>query len=319
MQKSNNTGSSETIRETNLERFCLQHYIAHGTPMHRPKPDIGFLEWFIGFFEAEGSFTTWSDHNTERRRFCIDITQKDPQLMYKIRTKLGFGRVTTFSKKDHTGLFAKYYVEDRKNLERLIYLFDGQFVTKHKQMQFQAWLAKLIQQRLDCNRPVYKISAAQTNQASFQTAWLAGFLEGDGGFWVSSKSFLYTKKTGEQSFRLKMKFYVTQEYPDILNQIRDCLGYLKPKKLHRLTNGHTSKLYYRFETGKLEDHLKLDSYLKTYQFLGNRSITLKRWSRLLNYRIYDYPVTTKSTQKIRRLIMATKNQSTLACRGQSKF
>ena len=303
MKKSNYTGSSETIRETNLERFCFQHYIAHGTPMHRPKPDIEFLEWFIGFFEAEGSFTSWSGNNSQTKRFRIDITQKDPQLMYKIRTKLGFGRVTIFVQKGRK--YGRYYVEDKKNLERIIYLFDGQLVTKHKQMQFHIWLAKLNEQRCNRGHSVYKISNLQKNQASFQTAWLAGFLEGDGGFWVSSKSFLYTKKNGEQSFRLNMKFYVTQEFDDILDQISDCFGY--QKKLSRLTNGHTQKLYYRFETKKLDDHLKIDSYLKTYKFQGKRSITLKRWSRLLNYRIYNYPVTTKSLNKITRLIMATKN------------
>lgn len=305
MKKSNNIGSSETIRETNLERFCFQHYITHGTPMHRPKPDIEFLEWFIGFFEAEGSFTSWQGSNSRTNRFRIDITQKDPQLMYKIRTKLGFGRVTIFSKKDRKGLFARYYVEDKKNLERIIYLFDGQFVTEHKQMQFQDWLAKLNEQRRDQGKSIYEMTHSQKNRASFQTAWLAGFLEGDGGFWVSP-NFLYTKKTGEQSFKLRMKFYVTQEFADVLNQISDCLGYQRRKKLYQLTNGHTSKNYYRFETSQLQDHLKIDSYLKMYKFLGKRSITLKRWSRLLNYRIYNYPVTPKSIKKIIRLIEASK-------------
>ena len=134
-------------------------------------------------------------------------------------------------------------------------------------MQFENWLTKLNQQRHNQGRQTYKMQIPN-NQVSFQNAWLAGFLEGDGGFWVSN-SFLYTSKTGEQSFSLRMKFYVTQEFADVLDQISDCLQYQKPKKLYRLTNGHTSKLYYRFETNKLDDHLKLDSY-----FLQDETISV---------------------------------------------
>ncbi len=65
-------GSSETIRETLLDKntifkpyidliskttlFDFDPYILNGTPDHIPKPDKVFLQWFIGFFEAEGSF-----------------------------------------------------------------------------------------------------------------------------------------------------------------------------------------------------------------------------------------------------------------------
>ena len=305
MKKFTNRGSSETIRETDLERFCFQQYIANGTPIHRPNPDIEFLEWFIGFFEAEGSFTHWVDKRSNRIRFAIEVTQKDPKLLFKIRTKLGFGKVIVFSR-DGKGPYARYYIGDKKNLERMIYLFNGQFITERKRMQFHSWLAKLNHQRCNDSKTTYAVSYSTKNKVSFKTAWLAGFLEGDGGFWVSSKSILYLKKNGEQSFRLKMKFYVTQEYSDVLIQIANCFGKNSPK-LHQLSNGQTSKFYFRFETSRLEDHLQLSSYLTTYKFLGKRSITLKRWLRLLNYRIYKYPVTEKSVKKVIRLIQATKN------------
>ena len=196
-------GSSETIRETNSQNF--NHYLQFGTPAHKPKPDIQFLEWFIGFFEAEGSFLKWPQSQT--LRFGIEITQKDPKLMYKIRTKLGFGRVTVWTRKTEHNQYARYYIHDAKNLERIIFLLNGNLITEKKRNQFQTWLILMNHQRKKQSKILYPIMNSQINPSFNETAWLSGFLEGDGGFWVSPNSIVRTNKDLSQSFSIRMKFY----------------------------------------------------------------------------------------------------------------
>lgn len=131
----NYLSSSETTREIELASFNFQKYIEKGTPQHRPFPDKVFLEWFIGFFEAEGCFQAWKEKNG-LYRFGIEINQKEPGLMFKIRTRLGFGRVIEYSKKGE--LYFRFYTNKREHLERLILLFDGHLITEKKEVSLRS-------------------------------------------------------------------------------------------------------------------------------------------------------------------------------------
>ena len=309
--------SSETIRETSSHIFSFNYYRQYATPQHKPNPEMQFLEWFIGFFEAEGCFLKWPNNKDKTFRFGIEITQKDPKLIYKIRTKLGFGRVTVFTRlttkgkttKQSEATYARYYVHDIKNLERIIFLLNGNLVTQQKTQQFHDWLNLLNKQRKRQGKLLYSTNKSQLKIVPYllkETGWLSGFLEGDGGFWVNSNSIVKTKKNGEKKFVIKMKFYITQEELAIISAIAECFGYHN-KCINKLTNGQTSKNYYRFETCSLKMHLELLDYLKKFPFLGKRSIKITRWARLTNYRLYDYPITVKSVRKVQRLIEGTKN------------
>ena len=52
-------GSSETTREILLTQLNFKNYIRFGRVQHKPSPNPIFLEWFIGFFEADGCFLKW--------------------------------------------------------------------------------------------------------------------------------------------------------------------------------------------------------------------------------------------------------------------
>ncbi len=295
-----NKESSETTREILLTQFNFENYLQFGTPQHKPNPDKQFLEWFIGFFEAEGCFLKWPNNQGKDMRFGIEISQKDPKLMYKIRTNLGFGRVMEYSKVNNKSYW-RFYIHDFKNLTRLIWLFQNNLVTNKKTNAFKNWINE-INKTKNTN---FSINQSQ-RQVSLKTAWLSGFLEGDGGFWVSS-NFLSITKENKKTYQLKMKFYLTQNILefDLLQTILNLLPNNQSKvQLIKNSNGLE---YYRIETYRLENHLFISNYLKKYPFLGRRNITLSRWQRLLNYRIYDYPITIKSIKKLKRLIQSTKN------------
>lgn len=291
-------GSSETTREILLTQLDFKNYIRFGTPQHKPNPNTTFLEWFIGLFEADGCFLKWSDQK-QKNRFFIEITQKDVQLMYKIRTQLGFGKVTKIVKQNNQ-IYWRYSVYDLKNLTRLIWLFNGNLITVKKQKQFQIWVAffnKTHNSDILLRRKKPKIC--------LKNAWLSGFFEGDLGFWVQSKDVVRRHKDNSQSYKIEMKFYITQkDEKELLNKIKHLFQI--PSNIYQITNESVTETYNRLETSLLKSHLLLIQYLTKYPFLGKRHIIFNRWKRVLGYRTKEYPITKKSIIKLQRLILNTK-------------
>ena len=291
-------GSSETTREMLLTQLCFEDYTRFGTPMHKPNPKSAFLEWFVGFFEAEGSFLKWLNKNGQDR-FGIDVSQKDAQLIKKIRSEFGFGKVVEIVRKNET--YWRYYVHSLENIERLIWLFNGNLVTVKKQEQFKAWLDSFNRRH---NKTI--LFSQRKPEASFENAWLSGFFEGDAGFFVSPKNVIRINKNGSRSYDIKMKFSITQKGEEkLLSQMKRLLKI--PTDLYQITNGCSLEKYNRIETNRLDCHLLLVKYLTDYRFLGKRYIYFHRWKRILDYRIKDYPITEKSILKLKRLISSIKN------------
>nr|YP_010530152.1 hypothetical protein OOC95_pgp016 [Ulva torta]UXW92250.1 hypothetical protein [Ulva torta] len=294
-----NCRSSETIRETLITEFNFTDYIQFGAPNHKSFIDTTFLEWFIGFFEAEGCFLIWYTKNNSKR-FGIEITQKDPKLMYKIKKNLGFGRVTEINFKDNKKYW-RFYSSNFENLCRLIILFNGNLITSNKNIQFKLWINEI-------NKIKNKafIVLERNLEPSFNNSWLSGFLEGDGGFYAKQKNFIRINKDGSKAYNIKMKFYITQKNEEkLLIKIKELLNI--STNIYKISNNISNVKYNRLETSKLESHLLLIKYLDNYPFLGKRFITFSRWKRLLGYRVNKYPITPKSIIKLKRLILETKN------------
>ena len=308
-------GSSETTREILLTQLDFKNYIRFGTPEHKPNPNTTFLEWFIGFFEADGCFLKRSDQK-QKNRFFIEITQKDVQLMYKIRTQLGFGKVTKIVKQNNQ-IYWRYSVSYLKNLTRLIWLFNGNLITVKKQKQFQIWVAEFNKTH---NSDI--LFSTKKPEICLKNAWLSGFFEGDAGFWVQSKDLVRINKENSQSSHIgfnnraslkssiltslfEIKFYIIQkDEKELLNKIKDLFQI--SSNIYQITNESVTETYNRLETSLLKSHLLLIQYLTKYPFLGKRQILFNRWKRVVGYRTKEYPITKKSIIKLQRLILNTK-------------
>jgi hypothetical protein len=289
--------SSETTREILLTQFNFEEYLQYGKLEQIKNVNIDFLEWFIGFFEAEGSFSNWFDG--KKNRVELEITQKDPKLMYKIKKNLGFGQVTQFSKTHK--IYWRYKTSKGEYLKYFIYLFNGNLVSHYKQKMFENFVSNY--------NKIYGTQFIVFNKnivPSFKTAWLSGFLEGDGGFYATFNNIIRLNKDGSKSYNFIMKYYITQKNELILlNNIKNLFEI--SSNIYQIHNGHTPGKYNRLETTKLNCHLLVIKYLEKYPFLGKRKITFLRWKRLVGYKINKYPITDKSILKLKRLISSTKN------------
>lgn len=334
MQKNKRTQkirSSETTRETPKRQFDFTAFstnastnksTVHVTDIQKKRNQAlvtnerKFLEWFIGFFEAEGCSIYWTDG---RIRFRIEVTQQDKDLIDFIQKQFGFGSVTYLVTKNANPCW-RYAVEDFSGLLQMIDLLNGNLVLQKRQTVFKKWLlvfnglpsatnlvAKQPNKQLN-TQVVYK---KQTPQFTLTDGWLSGFLEGDGGFYISKNFIRINKKS--RAYALKMRFFVTQkDGPELIARLRSLLNVVTPlrdrvnKVIDPKTNEKKERRYDLVDTATLESAKIILEYLTRFPFLGKRQITVDSWKELMEYRITKYPITAETTAIIQKLVNQTK-------------
>nr|AYQ95243.1 hypothetical protein [Trochiscia hystrix] len=283
-------GSSETTRKApsrlrnkinKRPAFAFHNYLKN-MPQHIKikKIDLylSFLEWFIGFAEGDGSFVIRKD----RSRISFELAQKDPQVLYFIKKKLGFGKVNSIKEKE----CSVYRVDNLKNIKRIVYLFNGNLVLPKRRFQFYHWM-KLAQTFIKF--PPY-VKNKQKNlfqgpQVSDKTAWLSGFIDAEGCFFAS---FSTPSPRSQQIYSFKQKMLITQKsvYDDykILQQIGKV--FLSKAKVQCFSNKkNLQKLYYyRIEISSLLSHKLVRNYLLRFPQRTIKIRAFKRWERVLSAR-----------------------------------
>jgi hypothetical protein len=277
-----NLGSSETIREAPQRiTFYFQDYQQFGQPSHLTEIDISFLQWFIGFSEGKGSF--------ELSKLAFVINQKDPKLLFKIKKKLGFGRIYETSV---PGIW-RYSVNGQKNCLRLYYLFNGNLILKKTQKRFLRWIKNL------------KIISFFKNpkiQITLNDGWLSGFIDAEGGFYARVRK----NSQNEVGFQFLKKFYITQKNEEALLKQIGIMLESKTKIFNFLQN---QKLYYRIEISAFESHTILLNYLVSYPCLGCKNINVCIWRKMHGRQDRKEHLTELGINKLRKLCYKLNKQN----------
>lgn len=157
-------------------------------------PSREFLEWFIGFFEGDGSLLI-----VKRGDLSIVVTQSfdDLQVLNYIKENLGFGNIIIQSKKNKT---YRWIINKQVYLKLLIHLFNGNIVLPLRYIKLSLFINKLNEKLLKNNEPTIKI-IDNCKLPSLNNAWLSGFIDAEGCF---SKSNLKNS--------LKVIFCMAQKY-----------------------------------------------------------------------------------------------------------
>ena len=327
-------GSSETTREPPFYWFQFDNYKQHHQLSHintKKTQHFQFLEWFIGFAEGDGTFSMRQEDG--RPRFLFEVGQKDPKILYKIKRILGFGRVSSFTRKtvsrnaggeivEKETEYWRYSVGDRRGLQRIMSIFNGNLVLPKRHAQFQNWVSKAEGLHSDDfsfdPRPV---------SPSLITGWLSGFIEAEGCFHArfaapSARSLL-TK-------RLVQKLTITQQ--EICGEI----GVLKkilqlfesPTKVYLVkstpnkefqssiqrkesTSMQSMKTTYRIEINSLESHKKVVHYLKSFPLKGNKQVAFSRWWRVYLARLEGEHLDSARLRKLEDLCKSINKGLTL--------
>lgn len=306
--------SSETTREASFQ--FSKYYSNVLTHIKADESNQRFLEWFIGFFEADGSYSTTKIQNNEdcngdnssksgqkwrvdfsTKRVHFEITQKDPKILYFIRKNLGYGRIQRIVKPENS-IYYRYYTSKRENIERLVNLFNGNLILEKRQQQFEKLLNDIEQMwNLKIFLKPWKM------KPSLNTAWLTGFVEGDGGFYTNQgNNFIRGHyPNGRVRYGFFLKFYITQKSEqNVLIRIRDL--FKATNKLATITNGRTDVRYNRLEVSNAKSRNLIITYFERFPFKGEKNISFKRWTRVHGYQQRGQKLTEKSANKLKTLL-----------------
>ena len=301
-------GTSETTRDATLKtpnlnfREYKKVQVEHITGL-----DKDFLTWVIGFIEGDGSFMARDanvtlgtqfhfEPRTQRGEFEVVQTVENLPLLTKMRTKLGFGRVTTFEKNGHQ--YCRWYTSERENIIRLMCLLNGNLVLEKRRAQFRQWFLHL--KAAWALKLVYKES---TCNVSLENAWLSGFSDADAGFATNATRSLrgHTRPKGGHYYRFQPKFYITQRGElSVLKRIKDLLG--ATNKIYEITNGRSPTKYNRMEVLSEESLDKAVAYFSRFPLKGIRRIDALRWARVYGYKKQHRSLGEVSAEELKNVV-----------------
>ena len=260
------------------KKFDFSDYRENLLPQHKGRKSLkqSFLEWFVGFSEGNGSFVC-----TTNKRIMFIINQKETLILQKIRTELGFGRVSTYK------TYFRYVVADRESLARLIAIFNGNLHLRKSHLRFSRWLSWR-------NSPVTSpISPKERLNLSLpliaESSWLAGFTDAEGCF--NAQRIVDPRYS--LGYRVRLGFSLDQlGERETLLLLRDYLGGGSVSIRKRENNPQDEKhslvcqedeKMWRLSTWSLKSHEKLLNYFALHSVRSKKQISLKRFSSLYNY------------------------------------
>lgn len=271
------------------------------------------------------------------QRLFFIITQKEVQLLHMLRSKIGFGKVTSH------GEYFRYIVAKSEYIDKLIHIFNGNLILNKTKKRFENWLhaRNTIHQRRaekthsqfhliclknDTTSPVgrcfgkaeygvmHNVASVATpyimDKNSFRdrlstSAWLSGFIDAEGCFSINRSM----DKRYSLGYRIRCRFLIDQkDEKAILEEIRKEFqaGYVLLRK-----GANVPELMYRYECTSIKDLYVVKNYLTRFPLLSRKKVSGIRVFKMVNYieRRKELPWTGKVLERINRLIEGTDTDS----------
>lgn len=231
-------------------------------------PNQKFLEWFVGFFEGNGSFILG-----KRGDIGIMFTQsyKNINILKYINNNLNIGNIILESKKD---IIYKLTINKKQDIYLLSLIFNGNLVLPTRYGKFIIFLAKLNEKLLKNNEPIIILNN-YCKLPTLNDSWLSGFNDAKGYFIISFKNndnipkFLYTLNE-----KYIVNKYVLEHIINLFNSfsinINKINYYSKDNNLQLLILG-------------LNNCNLIINYFKEYPLLSNKLDNFNKFSYVINF------------------------------------
>jgi len=209
--------------------------------MNKNNNKAPFLDWFVGFSEGDGCW------NISQHRFDLTQHTADIQILYKIKTQLGFGKVTTSKSRPNESRFTVTKLEHLSILESI---FKNRICTTHTLTRFNLF---------------FDSSYSIKSKPNLNDGWLSGFIDAEGCFIIK-----FEKDPNEN---IKLVFEITQKIldGDIILQIKDLFKLKKNIYLDR----SVIKLSF---SGK-EPRKRLMKYIDKHSLKSRKRIVYIKWKK----------------------------------------
>ncbi len=200
--------SSETLRKASFFNFTEFH---KANPFERRSQ--AFYEWFLGFAEGDGCYFSSLEKDTRQlqsrpsQRLRFMLVQKDPTVLYFIRSQFGFGQVRTHGPNAYV-----WSVTKKDHIKLLCLLAKDNVVLPKVRQNLKIWCDyfNLVQ----CVKPLSSFSL-------LSTGWFAGFIDAEGCFNVYKRQ----DRRYSKGFFLRYRFIIDQKTtPEFFAYIKQAIG-----------------------------------------------------------------------------------------------
>jgi hypothetical protein len=286
---------------------CVGIKSLHNKTIKEPLQGIGnldseFIEWFVGFTDGDNTFSMskYMGKNNDTFTFKLVQSKYNARVLYYIKSKLGYGSVTDMGKN-----CVQYRIRDKQVLSNIIIpIFDSYPLHTRKAWDYNIFKLALFSDNVSFidqlnyskTSNVYYISSlsnvayhlfSEHTQRPFTKAWLVGFVEAEGSFFITQK----------EANRYVHSFGLTQKGENqLLEQIRSLFGIsakLKPNK-----SGAWS-----IETSNSRCIEYIIKYFKG-QFKGVKSVEFRIWSRTY----YKFKGNSPQLKRVQELLNRIRNR-----------
>lgn len=243
-------------------------------------PNRDFLEWFIGFFEGDGSFII-----AKRGDLRLTIIQsfkdkESPQggdskkeVLEYIQKNLKMGGININSKKNQT---YNWNVYKKRDLYLLCLLLNGNLVLPIRSIKLGIFINKLNEMLLKNNEKIIKYSYS-IKLPSLDDSWLLGFTESEGSF---SASILKDTSTYRLRYILTQKHKINKY---VLEYILELFNNLNKKNMCGSVVEHsTGKDVYELRVNGLTNILIIIiNYFDKYEFISKKKDSYKKFKEVV--------------------------------------
>lgn len=171
-----------------------------------PSTSKEFIEWFVGFTDAEGCFSIRTQNGNISLIFTIELHKDDVEVLHKIADALGIGRVLINKNKDSAlfffiskfedinsviiPLFKNFPLQTSKYLDFLNFADSASIIWNSKSLKNKQLssleVEKLINLKQSTNTKRLILNEEENRllieKVSISKWWLLGFIEGEGTF-----------------------------------------------------------------------------------------------------------------------------------------
>ena len=146
------------------------------------------LMWFVGFVEADGSFSVNKNGKYAKYEFSIELSKRDTQLLYKIKSMLGIGSIT-FCIQGKSQM-ARFKISSKTDLISIVIpIFDKYNMLTNKHFDFIHFKSCLLNNIIYYEDvPLYTrpknpfLKVEEILKLLYFDCWLIGFIEAESSF-----------------------------------------------------------------------------------------------------------------------------------------
>jgi hypothetical protein len=243
------------------------------------------LQWFIGFSEGSGSWQADASRKVNEYR----VSDRNPQILYKINEILGFGSVHQY-KRNFT-----FRASSTEATLFLIRLCNGKFRLNNTQKRFKNYLDFFNSRTKTALSPQDQIDIPfilrdpQKKIVLFDDYWFGGFIDSCGFFTVTQGAFT----------KLNLKFTLTKKGEKVLMD-----------ELVRVFGGKyyikSTDVYY-YELNDLSGLRLLLDYLKKFPLLSDKKFSLQIFEELYSLKVAGAELTPEGWSQIQKLCVDFNN------------